>query len=237
MAVSRRKQCQSSRCRRQSVDRRQARLAGQLAQRLRAAYARIDAMDSDALRTIAEQFGRKADCIQARESSIYPIARNTEHQMPTGILARETPTREALRLMVRAVMRAQDHCDRANRERLGYIEWGEDAWWRAGVLWMVHQATYGPSCPITGLPFDRTGRPQHPLAATLIAHRDHRRRLFEGTEELELGSVDAARVEQLAVSNAVVQSRIINRLIRSYPISCCSSSARTVQPGPLPVSR
>lgn len=64
-------------------------------------------MDSNALHTIAEQVGRVADIIEARESSIYPIPRNTEHQMPTGILARETPTRAALRLMVRAFMRAQ----------------------------------------------------------------------------------------------------------------------------------
>lgn len=204
MAVSRRKQCQSSGFRRQSVDRRQARLAGQLAQRLRAAYARIDAMDSDALRTVAEQPGRVPDIIEARESSIYPIPRNAEHQMPTGILARETPTREALRLMARAYLRPQDRCDRANGERLGYIEWGENAWWPADVLWMVHQATYGAKCPMTGLPFDRTGRPHHLLAATLIAQKDHRRRLFEGTEGREPESIDAAGTEQIAGSNAVV---------------------------------
>lgn len=81
---------------------------------------------------------------------------------------------------------------------------------------MVHQATYGPNCPITGLPFDRTGRPHHPLAATLIAHRDHRRRLFEGTEGLDLATMDAAGLEQFA---SLVRSWIITRLICSYPIS------------------
>lgn len=146
-------------------------------------------------------------------------------------LPRSTPTEAVLELAAKAWLRANDACDRVIQNQLGTIVWEQHDWRRASIRRMLRYARYGDRCAITGLRFDITGRPHHPCAPTLVAHRDHAARFLDGTQGLKLASLTDEDLRGLAGSNAVVQTWLLNKLIASDHISWILATIQHSRPG------
>lgn len=98
------------------------------------------------------------------------------------------------------------------------------------VMWMHHEDCWGRNCPTVRMPLYFGGLSHHPLRPTLIAHRDHSRRLFDGMQHLRLDSLSDADILDIADWNARVQSWWANAYIRSRPLAVLLAEATFMRP-------
>lgn len=116
-----------------------------------------------------------------------------DEQLPTGSFPQKTPSAGLLSFCAKVFLRGEDDCDESQQESCGgVIPWKKTDWWRVFVMWLIHYAQYHEFFAEEGLPIDISGFLYRPLAAPWLAHVDHFVRLFEGTEDLELATLDEA---------------------------------------------
>lgn len=187
----------------------------QVADGLRDGHQKVRALPNspDAKAALIKSFDRIAKAIERKYSLTF---HRTTDGLPLGFLPASTTSQQAFELASLAWLRAVDECDKYQEDG---IAWVTGDWWRVFVIWLLHAAQYGARDPVTGLAFDFSGRPYHPLRPTLLAHRDHSRPFLEGTEAMTLEALSEADIDVLAKANGTVQSWHLNRFIGSSNIA------------------